>query len=307
MLTVMVPFRNAKKQAANCLASLAETVRFLGCAAQVEFIFTDDASETDAEIVPLLQQFRAAVTSPVTILRFKERQHYSRACAHGFSRARGEHLLLISHDMLLTPDCVQTLLGVAALDARIGIVRATSPYVDCFPHHVVASPLPLRSLRDVFAFARFIAEYHGLHFVEDPLLTGDVMLVKRAVFDKIGVMDPRYYGYFGDIDFGLRCQRAGFQLVCAKGAWLYHEGAASYVDEAARTRQDLRTVHAARMQVVNDAYKLFREKWDPSLPPNYTGYTQIDFAKLRGLPSVPFDLYQPPVELRPEIGELICS
>lgn len=305
MLTVMVPFRNARRQAANCLASLAETVRLLGCESAVEFIFTDDASDADAEIVPLLQQFRGGVKSPVTVLRFKQRQHYTRACAYGFSRARGEHLLFVSHDMLLTPDCVQALMNVAALDAGFGIVRATSQYVDCFPHHQLAPPLPLRSLRDVLAFSRFVSEYYGLQAVEDHLLTGDVMLIKRAVLDKIGVMDPRYYGYFGDIDFGLRCQRAGFRLVCAKGAWLYHEGAAYYADEAARTGQDPRAVHAARMQVVDAAYKLFRDKWDPSLPPSYPGVAGIDFARLRSLPQVAFDLYQPPLELTPEVGEVL--
>ena len=31
------------------------------------------------------------------------------------------------------------------------------------------------------------------------------------------------FGYFGDIDYGVRAHLAGFKLVCAKGAWLFHE------------------------------------------------------------------------------------
>ena len=305
MLTVMVPFRNTRRQAANCLASLAETFRQLGCLNDVEFIFTDDASDPDADIVGLLTQFRGAISAPVTILRFRERQHYTRACAHGFSRARGERILFLSHDMVLTPDCVQTLLAVAGLDARFGIVRATSPYVDCFPQHQVALPLPPRSLRDLFAFARYVADYYGLQWVEDRLLTGDVMLIQRGVLDKIGVMDSRYFGYFGDIDFGLRAQRAGFLLVCARGAWLLHEGAGYYQDEAARTQQTQQAIHAARMKVVDAAYRVFRDKWDPSLPPAYPGVAGIDFERLRGLPQVNFDLYQPLLEWRPELGDVL--
>src|SRR5437879_13314508 len=118
MLTVVVPFRNARRQAANCLASLGETFRALQCLDDVEFIFTDDASEPDADIIGLLKQFRGNVSSAVAILRFKERQHYTRACAYAFSRARGERILFVSHDMILTPDCVQVLSNVAGLDRR---------------------------------------------------------------------------------------------------------------------------------------------------------------------------------------------
>lgn len=304
MLTVVVPFRNARRQAANCLASLGETFRVLQCLNDVEFIFTDDASEPDADIPGLLKQFRGSVSSSVSIIQFKERQHYTRACAYAFSRAKGS-ILFVSHDMILTPDCVQMLSNVAGLDPLFGIVRSTSPYVDCFPQHQVPLPLPAKGLRDLFAFAHYVAESQGLQWVEDPLLTGDVMLIQRPVLDKIGVMDPRYFGYFGDIDFGLRAQRAGFRLVCAKGAWLWHEGAGYYQDEIARTKQDPQTVHAARMQVVDAAYRVFREKWDPSLPPAYPGVAGIDFERLRKLPRVEFELYQPPIELAPDVGEAL--
>jgi GT2 family glycosyltransferase len=305
MLTVLVPFRNTKQLAANCLMSLLETFSALRFLDQVEFIFTDDASDPGLEMVPLLQKFRESVPSAVTIVAFTERQHYTRACAHGLARARGSQVLFVSHDMILTPDCVRALLAVAALDDRFGVVRATSQYVDCLPHHSLAPPLALRSLRDVFAFSRLVAESNGLQWMEDPFLTGDVMLIQRAVLDRIGVMDQRYFGYFGDIDFGLRCQRAGFLLVCAKGAWLSHEGFGYYKDEAARTQQEFEKVHAARMHVVNAAYGRFREKWDPSLPELYPGIKEIDFARLRTLPEVPFSLHEPAPVLTPEIGRLV--
>ncbi len=305
MLSVVVPFRNTRRQAANLLTSLAETFRSLQCLGEVEFIFTDDASDADADIIGLLTQFKGAIGAPVSIIRFKERQHYTRACAYSFSHARGERLLFLSHDMIVTPACVETMLTVAGLNPRFGIVRATSPYVDCFPQHQVPLPLPAKGLGDLFAFARYVAECNHLQWVEDRLLTGDVMLIQRGLLDKIGVMDPRYFGYFGDIDFGLRAQRAGFVLVCAKGAWLWHEGAGYYQDEGARTGKDRQAVHAARMQVVDAAYRVFRDKWDPALPPAYPGVAGINFERLRTVPEVSFDLFQPPLELRPEIGELL--
>src|SRR6185437_11808987 len=108
----------------------------------------------------------------------------------------------------------------------------------------------LRDYEDLEAFSRYISGYWGVNYVEDRLLTGDSMLVSRAALDKIGTFDTRFFGYFGDIDFGLRLQRAGLKMVCAKGAWLWHEGAGAYHDKAEQTKQAMQEIHRARMEVV---------------------------------------------------------
>jgi GT2 family glycosyltransferase len=40
------------------------------------------------------------------------------------------------------------------------------------------------------------------------------MLVRREVFEVVGLMDPQYFVYWDDTDFCLRMQRAGLTLVC---------------------------------------------------------------------------------------------
>jgi hypothetical protein len=170
---------------------------------------------------------------------------------------------------------------------------------------VIHPPLPLRSFEDVIDFSEYVSRHHGLTLVEDHLLTGDSMLIKRSVLDKIGVFDPRYYGYFGDVDFGLRLQRAGFRMVCAKGAWLLHEGAGYYKAEAASTQEDPAIVHANRMEVVQAAYATFRQKWDTALPPQYPGADAIDFARLRRGPSPAGGEYQPPVAVQGPLAEFL--
>jgi GT2 family glycosyltransferase len=186
--------------------------------------------------------------------------------------------------MVITPYYLRTLLEVAELEPDFGIVRGTSDYVDCFPQHQVRPPLPIRGITDIFNFSKLVRTYEGLHCDDDDFLTGDAFLVKRVVLDRIGVMDSRYFGYFGDIDFGLRAQRAGFRLGCAKGAWLRHVGAAYYKTEAARSGRAYAEVHAARMAVVQAAYAQFRAKWDPALPEQYPGVQHVEFAALRARP-----------------------
>ena len=305
MLSIILSARNTAQLTAQCLASILRAARVLG-STPLEMILLDDASDPAQRIPEMFADFQRQLprTARTVIFQFKEQQHYTRALAYGLSEAEGSSVLFVSHDMMLTADYLRTLLAVAASDRSIGLVRGTSTYVDNFPQHQVIPPLPLRSFEDVDAFGRYVCDYWGLQWVEDAMLTGDSMLITRAAIKKIGVYDPRYFGYFGDIDYGLRLQRAGFKMVCAKGAWLWHEGAGAYKSMQAQTGEDPATIQARRMQTVNDAYGLFREKWDASLPAAYPGMAALDFARLRGLPPLAGGELQPTITPDPAVCEM---
>jgi GT2 family glycosyltransferase len=58
-------------------------------------------------------------------------------------------------------------------------------------------------------------------------VSGCLMLIKREVFDAVGLFDEEYFFTFEDLDFCLRAQRAGFTTVLAGDATVYHEGGRS--------------------------------------------------------------------------------
>lgn len=49
------------------------------------------------------------------------------------------------------------------------------------------------------------------------------MIVERRVFDRIGLMDERYFVYWDDTDFCLRMQRAGLALFCDPSISMSHK------------------------------------------------------------------------------------
>jgi GT2 family glycosyltransferase len=49
------------------------------------------------------------------------------------------------------------------------------------------------------------------------------MLVKKEVFERIGIMDPKYFLYFDDADFCIRAHRAGVRLVYSPDTKLSHK------------------------------------------------------------------------------------
>lgn len=55
---------------------------------------------------------------------------------------------------------------------------------------------------------------HG-HVFGFSYLSGAVLLIKKEVFNKIGLLDERYFLYYEDVEFCVRAQKAGFTLAIA--------------------------------------------------------------------------------------------
>jgi GT2 family glycosyltransferase len=58
-------------------------------------------------------------------------------------------------------------------------------------------------------------------------VSGCLMMVKREVFESIGLLEEEYFFSFEDLDFCLRARRAGYQTSVAAMATVYHEGGQS--------------------------------------------------------------------------------
>ena len=58
-------------------------------------------------------------------------------------------------------------------------------------------------------------------------LTGCCLLARRAVWEKVGLLDERYFIYAEDADWCLRARRAGFALLFVPTARLWHKVSAS--------------------------------------------------------------------------------
>ncbi len=278
MLSIIIPARNNYEYTRNCIDS---TLNSLGAVKEaVELLLIDDNSDPDCRIAECFQRARAAGLAKCRMFRFNSWRHYTGVFALGLQESAGDKILFLSNDMMMTPFFLETVLAVAAENPSAGIVRGTSKYCDSHPEHQCACPLPLRDYRDVLLFSGFISEYYGKTFAEDKLLSGDAVLIRREVLDSIGNMDTRFFGYFGDLDFGIRVRRAGFKLLCAKGAWLHHYGA-GHVTDGVKTKEEMTERTKARMALVHAAYQEFRRKWGTSiLPEVFRDVNKLDYDAL---------------------------
>ncbi len=259
-----MPARNDRAMTARCLRSIYHSTQSLG--GQLELLLIDDASPTDDKLPELFTTFRGQISTRVTAVRFETHQHYTAVFNYALNFAAPGPLLFLSNDMVITPSFLTTLLAVSALSDEVGVVRGTSAFVSGHPEHRVEPPHPLQDQEQIFAYSRCIQQLRGLSFTEDVLLSGDAVLVTARCRREVGLFDPRFRAYFSDVDYGLRVQQAGLKLVCAKGAWLHHEGAGHLKAQARQQKLPAARAFDERYEQVQADYLQFRAKWDPSLP-----------------------------------------
>jgi GT2 family glycosyltransferase len=107
-------------------------------------------------------------------------------------------------------------------------------------------------------------------------VSGCAMLIRREVFETVGLFAEEFFYGFEDLEFCLRAKAAGFRIACAGSAIVEHEGAASMGRSSARrlyfaVRNHLllasrigpqawpmRSIRAANIVVLNVAHALFR-------------------------------------------------
>lgn len=282
MPSVIIPARNGFEATSICLGSVLYSVSRLNL--KCEFILVDDASAESEHILDAFRQHRANARGHETkIIRSRKHQHYSGVFSIGLHFATRDVVFFISNDMMVTPTFIQALLLVSSLSRDFGIVRGTSNYTDSHPEHRVEPKERPKEYRDVDDFSRSVFNSIGCGYVEDRILSGDAILLKRELIDRVGVLDLRFFGYFGDIDYGMRAYLAGFKLICAKGAWLFHEGGGHVKNEMLRHSISVEQARDHRMALVEKAYSEFRQKWDPTLPLTWSvgEYTAaVDFMQV---------------------------
>ena len=114
--------------------------------------------------------------------------------------------------LLLNDDCQFSQTGVlhtlGSVFLRHPDISILSPNVDGVANGVFQAVLPVEETN------------HFLSFV--------CVLIRRAVFDKIGLLDERYTGYgVEDVDFCRRAQAAGFKLAITSMVTVSHKQASS--------------------------------------------------------------------------------
>lgn len=256
---------------------------------EFELLLVNDCSPDDTMSLFMETRRRYPRTK---VLSFDRNLEYSGSLNAIFSHATGRWVLFLSNDIFVTPAYLRELFQIARSDPTFGIVRGCANFVDNEREtHNIKPPAPIMSYGQLAVFAEeHAAVFHGQH-LEDDYLTGDAFMVSRAVLDKIGTLDPMFYGYFADHDYGLRAQIAGFKLVLARAAFAFHKRDANfdYLPEPLRNQKMM-----LRWMRIFENWARFKLKYGLPVDQPYTSLNNLDWGTLGRRPFSPETCYVVP-------------
>ena len=143
--------------------------------------------------------------------------------------ARGAaSVLLLNNDTVIAPNAIELLLEAGELPERPGILGPAIFYFDT-PERLWKLgdiryrwlPMPLNISQASMARRADLSPF------EVSYITGCAMLVRREVFEQVGLFDERYFAYFEEADFICRAREAGFRVWAVPRANVWHKVSAT--------------------------------------------------------------------------------
>jgi GT2 family glycosyltransferase len=139
-----------------------------------------------------------------------------------------EYILLLNDDTEVAPDFLTKLMKTAEVQQDAGML---GPKVFLYdqPKKIwfAGARFDQRACEIVTSEFDRTGKHEDSNFVESDYVTGCALLVKRKVVEKIGLLDERFFLYWEDVDWGLRCIKAGFKNLIVTRSLIWHKASAS--------------------------------------------------------------------------------
>ncbi len=223
MITVIIPTWNARELLKSCLDALAGQTY-----SDTETLLADDGS-TDGSADYVRREFPR-----VRVVALPVNRGFAAAVNAGLRVARGEYVALLNNDVQPDPRWLGEMLGALAKDEGLGFV---GPKILNLRHRAMVEAAGGVLLRNGEARDRGRGAPDGPEF-EAPRavawVTGAACLFRRAVFDRVGLLDESLGSMWEDVDICLRAQLCGFRGLYVPSAVVYHAVSATWGRDARR-------------------------------------------------------------------------
>ena len=234
-LSILVLNYNTREHLRACLASLGQP-------AQTEVFVIDNAS-TDASADMVAAEFPW-----VSLIRAPRNGGYAYGNNLALRRCQGEMVLLLNPDTLLPAGAIQTLVQKLRDHPEAGIVGPKLLRPDGSMHLACRRSFPtppvafyrLSGLSRLFPRSRRFGQYNLTYADPDQAMEVDAvcgacLLIRRAVLDRIGLLDERFFMYGEDLDWCLRARQAGWAVRYEPQVVVRHQHGAASRKRALRT------------------------------------------------------------------------
>ncbi|CAJ35482.1 glycosyltransferase family 2 protein [Methanocella arvoryzae] len=135
-----------------------------------------------------------------------------------------DYVLLLNNDTEVAPDFLDELIKVAEADPKIGIASAKIYYYS-EPDRLWFAGGKVNYWKGwtqhLGDLEKDVGQYD--HTTDTDFVSGCAMLIRREVIEKIGVLYEPFFLYYEDSDYCSRARRAGYRIVMAPKAKVWHK------------------------------------------------------------------------------------
>lgn len=219
LVSIIIVTYNQLEYSKRCIDSVKEKTSSL-----YELIIVDNASTDDT--VEYLKTLLAE--KEITVIFNKENTGYPKAVNEGIKHARGNYILLLNNDTVVTKNWLSYLIDKINKEEKIGLAGPVSNEVS----GVQKISVNYGSIEEMHEFSEKREKIFRGKFFEFPRIAFLCTLIKKEVIEKIGGLDERFSpGNFEDDDFCLRAQLAGYKTIVAEDVFIHHFGSRSFKAE----------------------------------------------------------------------------
>lgn len=238
LVSIIIPTRDRVELLRACVESILAKTTY----PFYEIIIIDNGSTETAT----LDYFRSLTHSHIRILRDAQPFNFSALNNGAVMHARGEFVCLMNNDIeIATPDWLEEMLSFAQVP-DVGCVGARLWYPDgTLQHGGILVGYLGTAAGHLHKFIRRGDPGYGARAVVHQSLsavTAAVLLVRKAIYEQVGGLDPALAVAFNDVDFCLRVREAGYRNVYTPYAEMIHyESATRGADSTPAQRQREKT------------------------------------------------------------------
>jgi GT2 family glycosyltransferase len=208
---IVIPVWNQLSFTRDCVESIRKNT-----APGYRLIIIDNAS--DDEMKTYLKALEADKASPILVIRNDSNLGFIKAVNQGIRASSAPYVCILNNDTIVAKCWLWEMVDIMEAAKDVGIVNPSS-------NNLGQKPAPGEPI-ELYAenFKRESGKY-----IEVGSAIGFCMLVRKELFDKIGLLDEVYgMGNFEDSDFSRRAVQEGYRCVRARGAYVYHRENSSF-------------------------------------------------------------------------------
>jgi GT2 family glycosyltransferase len=186
-----------------------------------------DNGSSDGSAARLEKTFPA-----LPIIKLSQNTGYAAGNNAGIKAALAQgavYILVLNNDTIVDKDFLRPMLAAAERDTAIGVVTC-KVYYQSEPNRIYAAGGTFRrwlctGVNDQQRVVDAANANHDENEREITFVSGCVMLIRRSVFEKVGLLDERFFLYFEDLEFSRRVSKY-FRLVYVPEGTIYHKSGA---------------------------------------------------------------------------------